>query len=482
MTVNAHKTAYIAGSLLFALAVAGGVVFSALALFFLPLIVVLLLLLVRYPTWLFYGLLFSIPWSVEWAVSDSLGTDVPDEPLMVLMAYVTIALLLVRQRNKTPDLPLLLWLLMLTVAWSVVPVLASAEVLLSLKFFLARGWYLLAFVGAPLLLAANERLIRRSAVVLFLSMFAVTCVSLYKHALLHFTFADVNEALSPFFRNHVNYSALLVFMVPIQVAIYRLEKRLAVRRLLVLSVVITLAALYFSFARGAWLALAAGLVAFLLLKRRWLVKGYLFFILATVGSTFWLVQNERYLQFAPKHDSTIFHENFAEHLVATYKGNDVSTAERFYRWVAGIRMSTERPLTGFGPTTFNRHYRSYTVPAFRTWVSQNREQSTVHNYFLLLLIEQGIPGLSLFLLLLGAMLWSAQTIYHRTASAFWKTTAAAIAAILAMQCTLNFLSDLIETDKVGPVFYLCLAFLLIADAKTKKGNEERILFSQKEEG
>jgi O-antigen ligase len=90
----------------------------------------------------------------------------------------------------------------------------------------------------------------------------------------------------------------------------------------------------------------------------------------------------------------------------------------------------------------------------------------VHNYFLLLLIEQGLAGLLFFLLLISGMLWKAQAIYRRTADPFWKTVAAAIAAILLMQCTVNFLSDLIETDKVGSVFYLCLAFLLIADAKT----------------
>jgi O-antigen ligase len=423
---------------------------------------------------LYYVLLFSIPWSVELSVSDSLGTDFPDEPLMVLTAFTTIALLLIRKQNKERNagVPTLLWLLFLTIAWSVVTVLASTHVLLSLKFFLARGWYLLAFVGAPLLLQGDEKLIKRSAVILFASMFLVTCVGLYKHALLNFTFANVNEAIAPFFRNHVNYSALLVFMVPLQVAFYRLEKKKGIRRLLILSLLVVLAALYLSFARGAWLALIVSLFAVGLLKKRWLVKSYLFLIITIIGCTIWLAQNDRYLQLAPTHDTTIFHENFAEHLIATYKGKDVSTAERFYRWVAGIRMSSEHPLTGFGPTTFNQHYKLYTVPAFRTWVSANKEQSTVHNYFLLLLIEQGVPGLCFFMLLFGAMLWYAQTIYHRTANPFWRTTIAAIAAILAMQCTLNFLSDLIETDKVGSVFYLCLAFLVIADAKTRRTDEQ----------
>ena len=81
--------------------------------------------------------------------------------------------------------------------------------------------------------------------------------------------------------------------------------------------------------------------------------------------------------------------------------------------------------------------------------------------------EQGVPGLALFLLLIGAMFWQAQKIYNQTHDPFWKTTAATIAAIVWMQCTVNFLSDLIETDKVGSVFYLCVAFLVIAGANTK---------------
>jgi O-antigen ligase len=36
-----------------------------------------------------------------------------------------------------------------------------------------------------------------------------------------------------------------------------------------------------------------------------------------------------------------------------------------------------------------------------------------------------------------------------------------------MTCTVNFLSDLIETDKIGSVFYLCIAALIVADRQTK---------------
>ena len=97
-----------------------------------------------------------------------------------------------------------------------------------------------------------------------------------------------------------------------------------------------------------------------------------------------------------------------------------------------------------------------------------RRNFYIANYFLLLLIEQGVMGLLLFVLLTGYLFYTAQKIYHRTKDLFWKRAAACMAVILAMLCTVNFLSDLIETDKVGSLFYLCLSLLIIADLQTKK--------------
>jgi O-antigen ligase len=122
--------------------------------------------------------------------------------------------------------------------------------------------------------------------------------------------------------------------------------------------------------------------------------------------------------------------------------------------------------TGTGPGTFYPAYMGYTIVAFKTWVSRNDDHSTVHNYFLLTLIEQGAIGLLLLLFLIGYLFYSAQRIYWYTNDIFWKKTAAIVAVILSMICTVNFLSDLIETDKIGSVFYLCIAVLVIAESKT----------------
>jgi O-antigen ligase len=124
--------------------------------------------------------------------------------------------------------------------------------------------------------------------------------------------------------------------------------------------------------------------------------------------------------------------------------------------------------TGTGPGTFYPIYQGYAIGTFKTWVSRNDDHSTMHNYFLLTLIEQGVIGLLLLFFLIGYLFYTAQRIYRRTNDFFWKRTVAVVAVILSMVCTVNFLSDLIETDKIGSVFYLCIAVLIIADNQTRK--------------
>lgn len=433
-----------------------------------PLALLVIVCLLQYPRLLFYALIASLPWSAEVHFSDSLGTDLPDEPLMLLTAFAAIVLWLFNaKRQKTDNVHPLLFLLFTGFCWTMIAVANSTHLLFSVKYLLAKAWYLLAFVAMPLLLKGDKKLVRKAAVILLLSMLAVTALVLFRQAGAGFAFADVNNALQPFFRNHVNYSALLVLMTPLQIAFFSQTKSKAIRWLLAASFVIVVAALYLSYSRGAWLAFLIGLPGFWLIRKGRLFKAFLSALLLIAVGVAWLRYHENYLQFAPDHNTTVFHTSFSEHLAATYKGKDVSTAERFYRWVAGARMSGEKVATGFGPATFYPNYKSYTVPLFRTWVSDNKEHSTVHNYFLLLLIEQGVPGLFLFLLLVGALFWYAQRIYRRAQSPFWKTTVAAAGAVLLMQCTVNFLSDLIETDKVGSVFYLCVAVLVMASGRRK---------------
>lgn len=436
-----------------------------------PFIILLSFLLIQHPQYLFYLLMLSIPWSVEYNFTPSLGTDLPDEPLMLMCSAAVVFFVVYRRKDiKWQNSHPLIGLMALQFIWITLTAIASTNTALSVKYLLAKSWYVLAFLALPLFLFKNEKVFKRSVILLLLSMLAVMLVTVFRHLQHNLSFEKINEALEPFYRNHVNYSALLVFMVPIQIAILRVAHSQKIKFIFSCLLVISIGALYFSYARGAWLALAAGLASYWLIKKKILLLAYIFFLLLTVAGVFWIKNNDRFVELSNDYESTIFHTDFREHLVATYKLQDLSNAERIHRWVAGIRMIKDSWRTGFGPSTFYSQYKTYTLPAFKTYVSNNQERSTVHNYFLLLLVEQGIIGCLLFIFLIGALFWYAQKIYHRTNDIFWSAVTAAAAIVLVMQCVINFLSDMIETDKAGSVFYLCIAAIIIADLKTRNPN------------
>jgi O-antigen ligase len=418
----------------------------------------------------FLLLLAALPFSFEYNFSSGLGTDVPDELLMLLVSVLFLAYWLYSPKALSKNAlqhPLCL-LLIGFVCWTLLTVIFSTDQPISLKYLLAKGWYVGAFVVAPLIIFKEKKPITIASIVLVGSMMLVTIISLIRHYQVGFSFATINEAVSPFFRNHVNYSAMLVCIIPVLIAFFQLSKKKNVRILLTGAIVIALVALFFSYARGAWLALLAGAIAYWLIKKRLLFYSYIVAIIITISLLFWIKGNDRYLQYAHDYNTTIFHKDFGEHLISTYKLKDVSTAERFYRWIAGVRMIKDNWLTGYGPNTFYKNYKGYTIPAYKTWVSDNPEHSTVHNYFLLTTIEQGIPGLLFFLLLVGAMIYYAQHLYHRVTDVFYKTVSAVIGVILSMIILLNSLSDLIETDKIGSLFFLCLSMLIVTDINTRK--------------
>jgi O-antigen ligase len=432
-------------------------------------------LLLLYSAWqhlkaLFFLLLFSLPFSIEYHFSQTLGTDLPDEFLMLFVTGLFFFYWMYYPKTITKQILLhpLLLLLFVSLIWTAVTVIFSTNHVISIKYFLAKCWYIGAFVLAPVIVFRQQKNIRAAAIILACSMLIVAVIALVRHSSNGFHFANINDAVSPFFRNHVNYSAMLVCILPIFFAMYKLSNFKKQKIFISLAIIILLAALFFSYARGAWLALLAGIITYWLIKKRYLLITFVTALLIILASLFWLKNNDRYLRFENDYKTTIFHKNFSEHLIATYRLKDISTAERFYRWIAGIRMIKDNWLTGYGPNSFYDNYKGYTVPAFKTWVSKNEDHSTVHNYFLLIAIEQGIPGLIFFLLLFGGMFYYAQYLYHRIQDVFYKTISITIGVILVMITVVNFLSDLIETDKIGSLFFLCLAVLIVTDIHTKK--------------
>jgi len=412
-----------------------------------------------FPKTFYFLLIATIPLSTEWQISSSLGTDFPDELLMWGLTLIIVLLLF-----KMKKLPLskvqqpITLLLGASLCWTVISTLFSTHPILSVKYLLAKIWYIIPFCVGTLMFVKSKLDYIKLAKCMILPMAFTVLIILVRHSLSGFSFERVNKINGPFFRNHVNYSALLVCLIPVLYALMKIDIKMKLLWKVLLG--LFLAGLFFSYARGAWLALVVGLIIVFAIRKRILQWVLMASILMVMFTSFWLMSNNNFMKFTPNYEKTIYHSDLNDHLEATYTMKDLSAVERFYRWIAAWKMAKVRPVTGFGPNTFYNNYRGFTVNAFKTYVSNNPEHSTVHNYFLMQLAEQGIPGLLLFVALFFTLLLTAQKGYHSLKDDFHKQLALAIGCILGMIGTLIFVSDLIETDKIGSIFFLCTGTLI----------------------
>jgi O-antigen ligase len=423
---------------------------------------------------LFWLLLCMLPLSTELTITPQLGIDFPDEILMVLLTGLT----LLYWWHKPQHFPLSVWrhplflLLIIHLCWIMISTVYAVEPIPAIKFLLAKIWYIVPFVLLPAVLLNSIWRIQKMAASLLWPMVFVVMITLFRHGADAFSFESINRHLFPFFRNHVNYASMLVCLLAVLFCAYQLTpKQTAQRKWLLIALVVGLSALTLAYSRGAWLALVMGVVSVFVIRKKQMGALLVLAVTGLLVSTVWLVTDKRYFRFAPDHDKTIFHTDFSQHLSATVALKDVSNAERFYRWVAGARMLADKPFTGFGPSSFYLHYRPYTVQRFETWVSNNPEHSTVHNYFLLTALEQGIMGLVIFCALYFFMLMRLQKIYHRLHSYFYRAVTLTVAVILVMIGTINFISDMIETDKIGSLFWLCMGMVFVLDGKLREERE-----------
>ena len=419
---------------------------------------------------LFWLLFIAIPLSTEWQITPFLGLDFPDEIFMGLLS-IALTVYLVLRPAAFPKILLessLFTLLLLGWIWTALTCFYSSEPLLSLKFLLAKCWFILPFVIAPLLFIKQRSHWQTWAACWLIPMFFLVLQIIIRHGLHGFTFFNIRKAMAPFFRNHVNYAALLSSLIPLALlCYYHTPKTSRWKKWILFGIITGIIGWILAYSRGAWVALPAGGAMVWVMRKNWLTSLLVSGSFLILISSAWLVTEKRYLRFTPNHDQTFFHTQFRQHLQATFEGKDISNAERWHRWVAGVRMFMHEPLTGFGPNSFYRHYQPYTLNSFQTWVSDNPEHSTVHNYFLLVALEQGLIGLLLFIALVVSMFLSLQRLCQNLQSHFFRSIAFTISAILTIVIVLNLVSDLIETDKVGSIFYSCLGVILLLQQEAR---------------
>ena len=420
---------------------------------------------------LYYLLLVTIPFSIEYSFSDSLGTDLPDEPMMIGLMVVTILYLLSNYRALPTGYfaNFLMIALSFHLFWIFMAAVNSVNFMVSFKQFLSKMWYVTTFGVLTAIVIRTKDDLKKAFWCIYIPLTLLMVQVIIRHAMQGFSFEDINKPMYPFFRNHVNYAAIVsVFFPFLLLARTWYKPGTYTRHLLNFSILFYIVAIYLSYTRTCYLALLFIYPFYMIVKHKWMKPALLVLSLGITVFVVHLFQSNNFLKYAPNFEETIYHDDFGQHLSSTFEGKDVSSMERVYRWVAATRMFKDHPWMGFGPGNFYPNYQHYTLSSFETYVSDNPERSTAHDYPLLVLAEQGAIGLGIFLFLTAAIFLYGEGIYHRMTNAEDKMIVLTLLLVIVMVYVNLLLSDLLESDKVGPFYFICIALLVAWDIKSRK--------------
>ena len=420
---------------------------------------------------IFYLLFFFIPLTVEVWLPNGVVTDMPTEQLSVALMGIYFLYVLRNGKNMRSDFvkhPITL-VLLLHLGWIYFTAITSDNFIISLKFALAKLWYITPFFFLAGSLLKKEKDLRTLTWVVLIPLCFTIVYVLLRHASYGFSFADVNRVMSPFYRNKVAYACMLTVFLPFVWFARKSYRKYSLPWLVLAgATALILIGIQFSYTRAAYITLLMAVGSYFVVKWRLMKIVLAAASLLAVLYVAAMVSHNNYLDHKPNYDKTITHDKFDDLLSATTKGQDVSTMERVYRWVAGGQMVGEKPWLGFGPGTFTHFYKSYTVHGFRTYVSDNLEGSGIHCYYLMTLVEQGFIGALLFIALVFIVLIKAEIIYHETTDPARRRMVLAALLTTVIIDGLLIMNDLVETDKIGSFFFLCMAILINVDLANRR--------------
>lgn len=451
------------------LGILGSIYLETPALLLLPAaLIVLFQVIVDYEK-IYYLLFACIPLSTEVFISDHLATDLPTELLIVGIMFLYFFIVLLKPKSIDGNFlkhPLTL-MLGAHLGWTVLTTLVSANFGFSIKFSLAKLWYIVTFYLFAGYVIKSPKKIDILLWLVAIPLAIATTKVIVHHASLDFGFKKINESTSPFFRNHVNYAAILSLFIPFLFYLRKWTIKTRWKSLILTCLGVVVFGVITAYTRAAYVALAGAFLAYWVIRLRLMKLVLIIGVIVVLGVVNFLIVDNAFMELAPT-EKTVAHTELTDIVNSTSKLEDVSTMERYYRWIAAAQMIGSKPIFGFGPGNFYHFYKHYTLERFSTYVSNNPEKSGVHNYYLMVATEQGIPGLIIFVVMILYFIIYGERVYHSCVRK--KDRDLVMAALLSSLIIYAFLlmNDMIETDKVGSFFFFNIAIVVIIDMYNKR--------------
>ncbi len=352
--------------------------------------------------WLYILAVASIPISIGVEAGDSgINVSLPSEGFELLLLLLALAFAVFKSIDKKLLKHPLTVLLFIDIGWLFVTSLTSTLPDVSLKRWLIKTTFFVVFY---LLFAEWTKNAPKKSFKLFLAyavgLLAPMLLILKNHARYDFDPKVVFSISQPYYAEHTVYGACLAFIIPPLIMAVVKAKELKIttgwRWFLGAVLILVVTSEILALSRASLLSLLVALIFLILTRYKIQIKTLIVFLLLfTVGVLSF--RNQLYNYFAQT-EAVSNDGNVVNHVASvTNVQTDASNLERINRWICAWEMFKEKPLTGFGPGTYQFEYANFQIWEYKTYISTTHgDRGNAHSEYLSYLAETGFFGFIIF--------------------------------------------------------------------------------------
>ena len=399
----------------------------------------------------------------------NLGVSLPTEPMMfgVLVIFIIKFVAGGEYDNRVFRHPLTLAVI-LNLTWILITTFTSELPWVSVKFLVARLWFVVPFFFVAAILFRKFSNTRRFVWLYTISLLIVIGYTLFRHAGYGFDEESGHWVMDPFYNDHTAYGAAIAMFIPFMAA-FSFDKSysFSIRTTSLIVFVVLTVAVILSYSRAAWISLIAAFAVYLAvllrIKFKWIAT-----VLTILVVSFFSFQHQiiEVLERNEQDSST----DLLEHVHSIYNiSSDASNLERINRWQAGIRMFNERPYLGWGPGTYQFLYAPFQRSKEKTIISTNAgDLGNAHSEFIGPMAEQGFFGMLTMLLIIIIGIYTGLKVHKKATDKRVKTIALMAVLSLVTYFTHGLLNNFLDTDKASVPVWGMFAMILALDLYHKK--------------
>jgi putative inorganic carbon (hco3(-)) transporter len=405
-----------------------------------------------------------------------IGISLPTEPLMfgVLLLFV---LKLLHERFYDHQImrhPVTIAIL-INLVWIFITCFTSEIPIVSIKFMVARLWFVVPFYFAGILLFTDVKNVKKFMWLYIVPLLVIIFYTLYNHSTYGFDKPHSNMVMKPFYNDHTAYGAIIALFLPFFTGVtlsWQSKRSYRLFAFIVLAILVT--GIIFSYSRAAWISVAASLAVFLLVKFR--IRIYWLLLALVIGVGLFFMFRFQFLDKLErnKQDSST---DFVEHVQSISNiSSDASNLERINRWAAALRLFKEKPVFGWGPGTYQFVYAPYQRSKEKTIISTNYgDMGNAHSEYIGPMSESGVLGMLTFLGIIVTVIVTGLRVYRRAKDKEVKLMSLMILLGLISYYVHGLMNNFLDTDKASVPFWGFTAILVAMDLYHSRKAESKEL-------